>query len=192
MIDMGANVDCKPEWLAQFAMMGSIHAETMLGCTRPRLALLSNGEEEGKGNSLIRDTVPLIEATELNYIGSIEPKEMVRGVTDVAVCDGFVGNMVTKSLEAMGFALFDAIRESVRRSWRAKIGGLLMRPMIRSVYKQHDPAEVGGALLLGVNGVVIIGHGRSDARAVKNALRQAHQAIQGNILQAIRDGIATK
>jgi glycerol-3-phosphate acyltransferase PlsX len=191
--DLGANVDCKPEWLLQFAQMGHLYARLALKLERPRVALISNGEEEGKGNALIHEASPLLAASDsLNYIGNIEPKEMVKGVADVVVCDGFVGNIITKTLEAMGLALFDAIKDSVQTSRRAKIGALLMRPAFRKIYKQHDPAEIGGALLLGVNGVVIIAHGRSDARAVKNAVRQAIEAVNGGMIQAIHKGLAAQ
>lgn len=187
--DLGANTDCKAEWLVQFAQMGALYAKIALNLPNPRVALISNGEEEGKGNALIHETAPLLAATNLNYVGNIEPKEMVKGKADVVICDGFVGNILTKTLEAMGYTLFESIRASVRQSWRAKIGALFMRPAFRAIYKQHDPSEIGGGVLLGLNGVVIVAHGRSDAKAVKNAIRQAIQAVQGNIVQSIRDGL---
>lgn len=189
LVDLGANVDCKPEWLTQFALMGSVYAERVLGQKNPRVALLSNGEEEGKGNALIHETIPLIAAMDLNYVGNVEPKEMAKGVADVIVADGFVGNLVAKTLEAMASTLFTAIREGVDRSLRAKIGALLMRPTFRQIYNDFDPAEIGGAPLLGINGVIIIGHGRSDARAVKNAIRQARKAVEGDIVETIRNGL---
>ena len=189
-VDLGGVVDCKPEWLTQFAIMGSVYAERVLKIDNPRVSLLSNGEEEGKGNALIHDTSPLLADLPINYIGNIEPKEMVKGGADVLVCDGFVGNLVIKSLEAMGMAIFGDIRTEIKNSWRAKIGALLMKPSFMRIYRHYDPAEIGGAPLLGVNGVVIIGHGRSDALAVKNAIRQAREAVQGNIVEAIREGIS--
>lgn len=189
LVDLGANVDCKPEWLTQFALMGSVYAERVLGHKNPKVALLSNGEEEGKGNALIHETIPLISAMDLNYVGNVEPKEMAKGVADVIVSDGFVGNLVAKTLEAMAATLFNAIRDGVKNSWRAKIGALLLRPTIRQIYHDFDPAEIGGAPLLGVNGVIIIGHGRSDARAVKNAIRQARKAVEGDIVETIRNGL---
>ncbi|PJF41410.1 MAG: phosphate--acyl-ACP acyltransferase [Phototrophicales bacterium] len=188
--DVGANVDCRPEWLVQFATMGSIYAERVMNRQNPRIALLSNGEEETKGNHLIQETIPLLRASGLNFIGNVEPKEMAAGVTDVLICDGFVGNIFAKTLEAMGSNIFSAIRYEVEHSIRAKIGALLMKPAFRRIYKQHDPFEIGGAPLLGVNGVVIIGHGRSNANAVKNAIRQAKLAVEGQIIEAIKEHLA--
>jgi glycerol-3-phosphate acyltransferase PlsX len=192
LLDLGANVDCKAEWLVQFALMGSIYAEKALGVQTPRVALLSNGEEEGKGNSLVHETAPLLAASPLNYIGNIEPKELTRGAADVVVCDGFAGNLVTKTLEAMGMLVFSEIKAAVMENLRSKIGAALLKPAFRSIYRKLDPFEIGGAPLLGLNGVVIIGHGRSNALAVKNAIRQARQAIAGNIVEAIREGLAAQ
>ena len=189
LVDVGANVDCKAEWLVQFAMMASIYAERVLGRKSPRVGLLSNGEEEGKGYSLIHETGPLLQASDLNFIGNVEPKDITRDAMDVMVCDGFVGNIFAKTLEAMAITLFDAIRAEVDEDLRAKVGGLLMRPAFRRVYKSYDPFEIGGAPLLGLNGIVIIGHGRSNANAVKNAIRQAKLAAEGGIIDAIRAGL---
>jgi glycerol-3-phosphate acyltransferase PlsX len=187
--DIGANADCKPEWLQQFAFMGSIYAERAMGLQSPRVALLSNGEEEGKGNQLIKDASKLLSASNLNYIGNVEAKEMMAGSADVVVMDGFVGNIAIKSLEAMGETLFGLIKDELRSDLRATLGGALVRPAFRRVYRQVDPFEIGGAPLLGVNGVVIIGHGRTNALGVKNAIRQARQAVTGQIIEAIREGI---
>lgn len=190
--DLGANADCRPEMLLQFAQMTSLYARLALKQAHPRVALISNGEEEGKGNALIHETGPLLAADpKLNFIGNIEPKEMVSGKADVIVADGFVGNIITKTLEAMGTALFRAIRSEVKSSLKAKIGALFMRSSFQKIYKQHDPAEIGGGLLLGVNGLVIVGHGRSDANAVKNAIRQAIQGVEINIVEAIRGELGT-
>ncbi len=191
LVDIGANADCKPEWLQQFAVMGSIYAERALGHTSPRVALLSNGEEEGKGNQLIKDASGLLEASGLNFIGNVEPKELLGGVADVVVMDGFVGNIAIKSLEAMAELLFRLLRAELTSTLPTKIGAALTRPALKKVYHQVDPFEIGGAPLLGVNGVVIIGHGRTNALGVKNAIRQARQAVTGQIIDAIRDGIAS-
>jgi glycerol-3-phosphate acyltransferase PlsX len=189
--DIGANVDCKPEWLEQFALMGSLYSQKALGITRPRVSLLSNGEEEGKGYSLIHQTIPLLEANPaIYYVGNIEPKDVMKGIADVIISDGFVGNIFVKSLEAMGMALFDSLRTEATANWRNKIGAALLRPALRRVYKKFDPFEIGGAPLLGVNGVVIIGHGRSNARAVQNAIRQAKLAIEGRVVEAIHAGLS--
>lgn len=190
LLDLGANVDSRPEWLCQFAIMGKIYAELGLGLNNPRVALLSNGEEEGKGYSLIHETTPLLRKLNLNYVGNVEPKEVVKGIADVIVCDGFVGNIFAKTLEAMGATLFSAIRDSIKGNLRATLGAALLKPTFINLYRSYDPSEIGGAPLLGLNGVVIIGHGRSDAKAVKNAIRQARDAVKTGLVSAIREGIA--
>ena len=190
LLDIGANADCRPEWLVQFAIMGSIYAERALQNDDPRVALLSNGEEEGKGNTLVREAAELLRSCGVNFIGNVEPKEILAGAADVVVMDGFSGNVLIKSMEALGNTLFDLIRRELMADWRSRIGGLLAKPAFRRVYRQIDPFEVGGAPLLGVDGVVIIGHGRSNAIAVKNAVHQARRAVSGHIVDAIRDGLA--
>lgn len=189
LLDIGANADCKPQWLLQFAVMGSIYAQSALGHKNPRLGLLSNGEEEGKGNDLIKEAGELIKKSSLNFVGNVEPKDVVHGAVDVMVSDGFVGNIFIKSLEAMGDLLFHLIRREARADMRSKAGAALLRPALRRVYKRVDPFEIGGAPLLGVNGVVIIGHGRTNALGMKNAIRQARQAVAGGIVEKIRQDI---
>jgi glycerol-3-phosphate acyltransferase PlsX len=190
LIDLGANADARPEWLVQFGVMGSLYAERVIGLKSPRVALLSNGEEEGKGNTLVRETTPLMESSGLNFIGNVEPKEMLAGAADVIVADGFVGNIVLKTMEALGDTLFGVIRDELTANPITMLGAAIVRPALRRVYKQVDPFEVGGAPLLGVNGVVIIGHGRTNARGIKNAIFQAHKAVDGKIIDAIREGMA--
>jgi glycerol-3-phosphate acyltransferase PlsX len=190
MLDFGANADAKPDWLAQFALMGSIYAERGLGIDNPRVALLSNGEEEGKGNQLIHETIPLMRELDINYVGNMEPKEVLRGETDVIVHDGFTGNIMGKTLESMGSMINQLIRQEIRAGVITTIGGLLARPAFRRVGKKVDPFEVGGIPLLGLNGVVIVAHGRSNEVAIKNAIRQARRAVQGNVVSLIREGIA--
>ena len=189
LLDIGANADCKPDWLLQFAIMGKIYAQNAGGIPNPRIALLANGEEEEKGNQLIHEAAHLLKESNLNFTGNIEPKEVLRGTADVIVSDGFVGNIAIKSFEAMGSALGNLIRDEIRRDPVSTIGGLLARAAFRRVYKQIDPFEIGGAPLLGVNGVVIIGHGRSNAKAIKNAIRQARMAVTGRVVQSIHEGI---
>jgi phosphate acyltransferase len=185
--DVGANADSKPDWLVQFALMGSIYAENALGVQNARVGLLSNGEEESKGSEFIQETYDLMRQTNLNFVGNVEPKEVLKGAVDVMVTDGFTGNIMVKSMEAITRELLDAIRSELTSDWRGKLGGLLARPAFQRVRKQADPFEIGGAPLLGINGVVIIGHGRSNSLAVKNMIRQARLAVQGNIIAAIRD-----
>jgi phosphate acyltransferase len=189
LLDIGANADTKPEWLLQFGIMGAIYAEKAGHIPNPRIALLSNGEEEGKGNQLVIEAAQLMKTSHLNYIGNIEPKDILRGGADVIVTDGFVGNVVIKSFEAMGSTLSNLIRHELKQNLISQLGGLLAIPAFRRVAKQIDPYEIGGAPLLGLNGVVIIGHGRSNATAIKNAIRQAHLAVSGGIIGAIENGL---
>ena len=190
LIDNGANADARPEYLLQFGQMGSIYMARMHDIARPRVALISNGEEEGKGNLLIKETIPLMEAGGLNYVGNIEPKEFVRGAADVGVVDGFTGNIMMKTAEAVAGYMTDTIRKYITAGLLTKIGGLLARPAFRRVRAQLDPDEVGGAPLLGVNGVVIIAHGRSNAYAMQQAIGQARRVAERDIVQAIADGLS--
>jgi glycerol-3-phosphate acyltransferase PlsX len=189
-LDIGANADCRPEYLAQFALMGSVYAQAVLSRERPRVALLSNGEEPGKGNTLIKEAYPLLAASGLNFVGNAEPKEALSGQADVVVHDGFAGNVFIKTLEATAKMLTELIRDEIKASPITAAGGLLARPAFRRVGRRIDPFEVGGGPLLGVNGVVIIGHGRSNARAIRSAIGQARRAVQGNVVAAIRSGLA--
>jgi glycerol-3-phosphate acyltransferase PlsX len=189
--DMGANTDSKPEWIAQFAMMGSIYAANAMGLPNARVGLLSNGEEEDKGNIAVREAHELLKISGLNYIGNIEPSDVMQGRADVVVSDGFVGNVFLKTMEAMAATMVGIIRNEIMGDPRSKVGGFLAKPAFRRVRKIIDPFEIGGAPLLGVNGVVIIGHGRSNALAVKNSIRQARLAVQGNVVNSIREKLAS-
>lgn len=189
-LDGGANADCKPEYLYQFGLMGSVYAERVLGRERPRVATLSNGEEAGKGNTLVKEAFELLSASSLNFIGNVEPKEFVAGVADVVVTDGFTGNVFVKQAEAVVRLIFGMVRDEIKASRRTALGGLLAKPALVRVGARLDPSNVGGAVLLGVRGTVIVGHGRSDEVAIKNAIRQAQQAVRGNVLAAIQDGLA--
>jgi glycerol-3-phosphate acyltransferase PlsX len=185
-IDIGANPDCKPENLLQFGIMGSIYAEKVRGVKNPRVGLLSNGEEAGKGNELIKTTYPLLKESGLNYVGNIEGKELIGGVVDVAVTDGFTGNVMLKTSEAVAKLLVDKIKEAIKGGGPlAMLGGLLVKPALGSIKKLMDPSEEGAAPLLGVNGLVFIGHGRSDAVAIKNAIRVARNAVESRVLESI-------
>jgi len=189
-VDVGANPDCKPENLLQFAIMGSIYAEKVRGVKNPKIGLLSNGEEAGKGNDLVKHTYPLLKDSGLNFYGNIEGKELIGGKVDVAVTDGFTGNVLLKSSEAVAKLLMDKIKEALQTGGlRAKLGGLLVKPALKGIKKMMDPAEEGAAPLLGVNGLVFIGHGRSDAIAIKNAVRVANNAVKANVLGSIRTAI---
>lgn len=189
-IDVGANPDCKPENLLQFGIMGAIYAEKVRGVKNPVVGLLANGEEAGKGNELVKHTYPLLAESGLNFYGNIEGKELLGGKVDVAVTDGFTGNVLLKSSEAVAKLLVDKIKEAIQHGGPlALLGGLLIKPAMGSVKKMMDPAEEGAAPLLGVNGLVFIGHGRSDAIAIKNAVRVARNAVEANVIGAIHDAI---
>jgi len=189
LIDSGANADNKAEFLLQFAIMGSLYMERVHLVTKPRVGLISNGEEEGKGTELVKETGPLLQASGLNYVGNIEPKEFMFGAVDVAVTDGFSGNLIMKTSEAIAKYMSDTIREEIKANPITAVGGFLAKPAFGRVRRQLDPEEVGGAPLLGVNGVVIIGHGRSGALAIKHAVGQARVVVETGVVAAIERGI---
>ncbi|KAA0280465.1 MAG: phosphate acyltransferase PlsX [Chloroflexi bacterium] len=189
-LDIGANPDCKPENLIQFGILGSIYAEKVRGVKNPKVGLVSNGEEEGKGNELVKGATPLFKSSKLNYFGNVEGKEVIGGAVDVAVTDGFTGNVMLKTAEAVGKLIVDFVRTTIKNGNLAtKIGGLLVRPALRSLKKLMDPGEQGAAPMLGVNGLVFIGHGRSDAFAIKNAVRVAKEAVDVKVLDAMKNAI---
>ncbi|NPA30611.1 MAG: phosphate acyltransferase PlsX [Chloroflexi bacterium] len=191
-MDIGANAECKPEYLLQFAIMASIYAEEILGRARPRVALLSNGEEAGKGNDLVKATYPLLAESGLNFIGNVEPKEIFAGEADVVVTDGFTGNVFLKTSEAVVGLLVDVLKDALMASPRTKLGALLAKPAFAHLKALLDPSEAGAAPLLGINGLVFVGHGRSDARALLAALRTARQAVQVHLLDKLTAGIAAR
>ena len=192
-MDIGANPDCEPENLVQFAKMGSTYAEKVRGVKNPRVGLVSNGEEEGKGNKLVRETTPLIKQAGLNFVGNVEGKEVIGGAVDVAVTDGFTGNVILKVSEAIFKLVLDMIKGAIKGGGLlANIGGLLVKPALGSLKETLDPSVEGAAPLLGVNGLVFIGHGRSDAFAIKNAVRVASEAVRSGVLESIRTNIAGK
>jgi glycerol-3-phosphate acyltransferase PlsX len=189
-IDTGANPDCKPENLLQFGIMGAIYASKVLGRENPRVGLVSNGEEEGKGNELVRSATPLLKSSGINFVGNVEGKEVIGGKVDVAVTDGFTGNVMLKTAEAVGKLIIDKITSTIKNGGPfALLGGALVKPALRSLKKLLDPSEQGAAVLLGINGLVLIGHGRSDSRAIKNAIRVALNAVEANLLASIKSAI---
>ena len=193
-IDMGANADCKPEFLLQFALMGSIYMERIFGVSSPRVGLLANGEEDTKGNQLVQDTHQLLKANAatlgLNFTGNVEGRDIPAGSADVIVCDGFVGNVVLKLSEGLAETLIGLLRTQMTSTLPSKLAGAVLRPGLRKVFQRLDYAEYGGVPLLGVNGSAIISHGRSKAKAIKNALRVARQTAETNVAGAIADGLA--
>ena len=188
-LDIGANAECRPEFLVQFAVMGKIFAQTMLNVPNPRIGLLSNGEEEGKGNNLVRETYPLLKAQEMNFVGNVEGKELFGGQIDVLVTDGFTGNVLLKSTEAVAKLIIEILKEELLSTFRTKMGALLAKPAFEKIKIMLDPAEIGAAPLLGVDALVFVGHGRSDARAMVSAIHAAKQAVDNNLLGELRSAI---
>ncbi|HEX8969028.1 MAG TPA: phosphate--acyl-ACP acyltransferase, partial [Chloroflexota bacterium] len=192
LLDIGANVDVKPEWLAQFALMGSLYAEIALGRQRPSVATLSNGEEEGKGNALLSEAVPLIRALPLNYVGNVEGKDVTAGVADVVVVDGFAGNIFLKGAEGVVATMTELIRRELTRTPLRAVLALGLRPAFRAIRQRLSYEEVGGVPLLGVNGVCIVAHGRSTPYAMQNAIRAAAQCVELRLVDRIREGMAAE
>lgn len=189
LIDIGANVEVKAENLYQFALMGSIYMERVMGVAKPRVALLSNGEEEGKGTPAVREAYGLLKNSRLNFIGNAEGKDVPRGFADVIVSDGFSGNIMLKTMEGTAEMLVEFLKTEIRKRPLAVAGAALAKPAFDALKKRLDYAEIGGAPVLGVDGITIIGHGRSNARAVKNAIRVAIQSVEGNLIEVIRAGL---
>jgi len=177
-LDLGANVDCKPGQLAQFAVMGHCFAAHVLDLEEPRVGLLSNGDEEGKGNELVRAAVPLLADLDLDYIGQVEPTAAFRGACEVLVCDGFVGNIMLKTVEATADVVGRQLKEQIISTPKAQVGAWLMRGAFQRFRSRTDWSRFGGAMLLGVDGVVLVGHGRSDAAAVAATIQHAHHCAQ--------------
>ncbi|OOX99498.1 phosphate acyltransferase [Campylobacter coli] len=183
-LDVGANTDCKAENLFQFAIMGDAYAKEIMKISKPRLALLSNGEEECKGNELTKEAHQLMKQIP-SFVGNAEGRDIFNGEVDVLVCDGFDGNVILKACEGVATAIIQILKNEIKQSLISKIGALLMKPSFKRLKKHIDWQEYGGAPLLGVNGCVIISHGKSDARAIKNAIFQAINFSESNINQTI-------
>ncbi|MBL0350856.1 MAG: phosphate acyltransferase PlsX [Elusimicrobia bacterium] len=186
-LDVGANVDCKPKHLLQFAVMGSIYAHAILNIPSPRVGLLTIGEEEGKGNLVTVETHPMLKASGLNYVGHVEGRDVPSGVADVFVCDGFVGNILLKFGEGLAAAVLKLIKNEVRKHPLAIFGKYLLKGAFKELLRKTDPSEYGGAPLLGVNGVALISHGGADAKAIKNAVRTAGVFVEAGINRQISD-----
>jgi glycerol-3-phosphate acyltransferase PlsX len=189
-LDVGANADVKPEYLYQFALLGDAYARRVLGKDRPSVALLSNGEEEGKGNQVTIEAYELLKSSRLNFTGNIEGKELFKGGADVVVTDGFTGNVMLKTMEGLAEFLLTTIRDEAKKSPWGIAGGLMLKPSIGRIRSRVDWRKVGGALLLGVNGVVIIAHGRSDAEATENAIKRAAEAVDSKVVQEMEAAIS--
>jgi phosphate acyltransferase len=189
-VDIGANTDTKLEWLKQFALMGNLYAERVLGVTSPRVGLLSNGTENAKGNDLVREAYPALRAMSLNFVGNVEPGDLFTGNVDVIVTDGYVGNVMLKTFEASLSNAIHTLRSELTRDWRAKLGALLLKPYLKQAFTQLDPTRYGGAPLLGINGIVIITHGSASPATFRNAVDQARRAVDANLLEVLRDGLS--
>ena len=185
-LDVGANVDSKPEYMVQFAVMGAVYAREMLGRAKPRVALLSNGEEEGKGDERVRETSRRLKGWLPGFIGNVEPKDIYSARADVVVADGFVGNVAIKMAEATAEFLFRNLRDEIPKTLSGKLGGLLIRPRVQDLRARIDWREFGGAPLLGIDGVAVVAHGRSDALAIKNAIRVTRDAVENHLVAKIR------
>jgi phosphate acyltransferase len=185
LIDAGANADARPEHLVQFGHMGSVFAEEILRISDPNVALLSIGEEPEKGNRLVRETHPVLEASHLDFVGNVESRELLAHAADVVVCDGFTGNMALKLMEGTIKTLLDELRKEIEASPRGKLGGLLIRPAARGLRKRLDPDTYGGAYLLGLRGLVVIAHGSSSRTAIANAITLGAQGAAGNVVARV-------
>jgi glycerol-3-phosphate acyltransferase PlsX len=186
LIDAGANADCRPPFLVQFAQMGSIFMEKIQGVERPRVGLLSSGEEVSKGNRLVKEAHQLLRATNLNFVGNIEGKDIPRGLADVVVTDGFTGNVALKTSEGMGEAIYAALKEALNNNTIPGITSFLMRPALRALSRWVDYSEYGGALLVGVPGNVIVAHGRSHSGAIRNAILLAKKSVESQFVEMLR------
>jgi glycerol-3-phosphate acyltransferase PlsX len=190
LLDVGANANCRPQDLEQFAIMGKIFMEQVLGTRNPSIGLMSIGEEENKGNDLTKMTFERLQGSRLNFVGNIEGKDIYSGKADIIVSDGFTGNVALKVSEGVVEMLFSMARREIMKDFFAKIGFLLMKRHLKKIYKKVDYSEYGGAQLLGLNGVCIIGHGRSNPHAVRNAIRLAREFVANRVQEKIQQEIA--
>ena len=184
-LDMGANVDNKPQHLKQFGEMGSLYAEHVMHVKNPRVGLLNIGEEKEKGNELTQAAWELLSKSNINFIGNVESKDVLSGKVDVVVCDGFVGNLVLKLAESIAYKVVNLLKQEIKKSFLAKIGAIFLFPVFKNLSKQIDYDDIGGAQLLGVNGVCIKAHGRAKAKAIKNAIRVAYDSVNEDIVGCI-------
>ena len=195
LIDCGANVDCQPEWLNQFAVMGDVYMKSVIGLKQPRIGLINIGAESEKGNKLVKDTYPLMEQAPYHFVGNVEAREITHDAADVLVCDGFSGNLVLKFMEGVAETLMGIIKRELLADLRGKIAGMIAKPAFRRVKKTMDYTEVGGAPLLGVQGPVIKAHGSSNGHAMACAIEQCIKMVSGNVVELITrelDGILPK
>ncbi len=187
LIDAGANTEVTPAYLVQFAQMGSIYMRTVRGVARPRIGLLSSGEEESKGTKIVQEAHQLLKATpDIHFVGNVEGKDLPKGACDVCVTDGFTGNVALKTAEGTASFMGTILRREMTKSLPRKVFAAMLRPAFRAMRDELDPSREGGALLFGVDGVAVIAHGHSDARAIRNAIRVAKECVDGKAVEAIR------
>ncbi len=190
LIDCGANVDARAEHLVQFAKMGSVYMENVVGINHPRVAIVNIGAEEEKGNALVKETYPMLKSLEdINFVGSIEARDIPRGDADVIVCEAFAGNVILKLYEGVGSVMLSVIKQGLLSSLRAKIGALLIKPALKKTLKKFDSSQYGGAPLLGLKGLVVKAHGSSTATEIANAIRQCIEFKQQNINNKITEAL---
>jgi glycerol-3-phosphate acyltransferase PlsX len=191
LLDVGANVSCRPEHYREFALMGHFYAQEVLGVSRPKIGLMSVGEEEGKGTDTTREVFGLLKESGLHFVGNVEGRDVYSGDVDVIVTDGFTGNVILKVSESLAHLVEQALKQEITRSLQASMGFLLSKDAFRAFKKRLDYSEYGGAPLLGVNGACLIGHGRSNAKAVRNAIKAAHDFVERGIPEKIRSKAIT-
>ena len=191
-LDVGGNVDCKPIHLVQFAIMGEVYARHVIGVEQPRIGLLSNGEEDSKGNELTRETNAILKNISFDYEGYVEGRDIFNGMVDVVVCDGFVGNVVLKLSEGLAETVGKMLREEIASSLLSKLGYLFVRKAFKNFKKKVDYAEYGGAPLIGINGVAMICHGGSNVKAIKNAIHFAHEYVRKGVNQRLAEKMETE
>lgn len=184
-IDAGANVDCKPDYLVQFAYMGKVYYENVLGVKNPSVGLINIGSESEKGNELTKAVYPLLKEADINFAGNVEPRDVSNGDINILVCDGFTGNTVLKMYEGVASNIFSMLKEEIMGSFTAKIGGLLMKPVFDKFKRKFDYSEYGGTAFLGAKGICIKAHGSSDGKAFKNAILQARECYDKDIINKI-------
>ena len=187
-LDVGANVDCSPENLVQFAKLGSLYYKFFFKTDKPKVALLNIGEEETKGNELTKATYnKLKEYKGINFVGNIEGKDLLKGIVDVVVCDGFVGNVMVKTVEGVAYSIFSIMKEQIKKDWVAVFGTLLSYPVYSYLKRKMNHEEYGGALLVGLNGISIVSHGRSGAKAIKNAVKLASRIASSGFIKHTKE-----
>ena len=191
-LDVGANADVKPNYMVQFGQMGSVYAERVMGIKNPRVALLNIGSEEGKGNEFVQDVYERLQHAGINFVGNIEGGDVHKGGVDVVVTDGFTGNVAIKVTEGVADFIFRELRASLTSKWHYKLAALVLRPGLLKMRDRMDPGTYGGVPLLGVNGFVLIGHGNSNARSIKNALKTATDGANSGMIDSIRTALSRK